>query len=129
VSRFQGGFSQPLCFRDWRSALFYAIYLMAPVLFKLFCPVMHKFKFPGLNLVKTLLTLFGYGNQPDFAQHAEVLRDGRLGQPQRYDQCADRNRPAPGEKFNDLTPPRLRDGVENVAGCCSTWHEDKYIPM
>jgi hypothetical protein len=102
--------------------LFDAIELMAPVLLKFLCPVVHAFQFLGVKLIQTLLALLVNRDQAHLAQHAEVLRNGWLRHRQGHDQSADRDGAAPGEHLEDLTPPRLRDGVEDVAGRWGTGH-------
>ena len=99
-----------------------AIELMAPVLFKSLGPIMHQFQLLGLKLIQTLLTVFADRNQAHLAQHAQVLRDSRLRHSQSHHESADRESPAPGEQFEDLTALWFRDGVENVAGSRSTGH-------
>jgi hypothetical protein len=53
--------------------LFDAVDLMAPVLLKLLCPIMHTFQLFGLELVQTLLALFSDCYETDLAEHTQVL--------------------------------------------------------
>src|SRR5262249_38890722 len=115
--------------RSSLGAFLNSVELMAPELFEGFHPVMHGFQLPGFEVVQALLALLRHRDDADLAQHAEVLGDSRLRQPERHDYRPDSQRSAPRQQIDDLPPPWLGNGVEYVGCCCCSRHRSNYIPI
>src|SRR6516165_5607343 len=109
-------------------ALLDAVQLLAPELFKGLDPVVHSFQLLRLEAVDTLLAVLEHRHQADLAQHAEVLGDRRLREAQRNDQRSDGQGPAPRQQLDDLPPPGLGDGVEDVGGGWRPRHASIIFP-
>jgi hypothetical protein len=110
------------------SALLDAVELMAPELFKGLYPVMHSFQLLRFQVVHALFALLDHGDHADLAQHAKVLRDSRLREPERYDQRSDSQGPAPRKQLDNLAPTGLGDGVEYVGCSRRTRHASIIFP-
>src|SRR5258708_34718438 len=84
-------------------------------------PVMHGFEFLRVETIHPSPALPVDRHNPDPAQHAEVFRDGRLGNLESLDQFPDRVRAAAPERVDDLAPPRLGNCVESIGRSCRSW--------
>ena len=86
-------------------------------------------KVESIAAVEAPAPLVAYVDQAHLAQHPQVLRDLRLGQPKPLDQVVDRPFPL-GEQIEDLPPAGLGHRVERVRrGCCSGHGRGVYIPI
>ena len=101
-------------------ALFDTVELVAPERFEGFCPVVHSFQLLGFQIVNALFALLYDRDQADFAEHAKVLRDGRLRKLQRYDQRSNCQGSSPRKQLDNLSATGLGDRVEYVGGGRST---------
>ncbi len=85
-------------------------------------PVLDLFEGTGVEPVVAVLTVFTHAHQAVVAQHLEVLRDGRLAEPEALDHLADADLAAlrvggdvPLEEHLQQVAPRpVRDHVEDV---------------
>src|SRR5579863_7427583 len=86
---------------------------MPPEALELARPFMQRPDRLGIGAIEHLPAGAAHVDQADVAQHAQVLRDGRLLELQRGDQVADRTLPE-REQGQDLAPARLGHGVEGI---------------
>ena len=70
-------------------ALLDPVKLAGPEPFEPRYPVAHGLQLTRIETVKALLAALTHRNQPDFAKHSQVLRDGRLRHPKPGHQLAD----------------------------------------
>jgi hypothetical protein len=89
---------------------------MRPEVFEFADPFMHVFQLLAFECVEPMLTLPFHGHNANIAKHGEMLGHGRLRQAQREHHRPHRQRAALREQFDDLTPPRLGDGAEDICG-------------
>src|SRR5580704_836811 len=96
-----------------------AIELMFPMSLERLDPVVDCSQLIGVQFVDAALPILAHGNQADLPEYSQVLRDGRLWHPESQDNCSDRQTASPRKQFDNLPPPRLRDGVKDVGsrGC------------
>src|SRR5262245_21168658 len=91
---------------------------MRPALLELLGSVVHRFQFPRVQAIQALPALFAHRDQADLAEHTQVLRHRRLGNPEPGHDLPDRLVPL-GQHVDDRAPPRFGDCVEYVrCGCC-----------
>src|SRR5262245_3960828 len=80
-------------------------------------PVVHRPEFLAVQAVHTTPAFPHDADQADFAEHAEVLGDLRLGPADLRDEPGDVTPTlAVGDGAEDLASPRLGDGSERVGG-------------
>src|ERR1700716_11552 len=77
----------------------------------------------GVGAVQLLAALAAHPDQPDVAQHAQVLGDGRLLQAEGCHDVSDGSL-APGEIGQNLPPARLSDRVEGIGGGARSCHDE-----
>src|SRR5260370_3766862 len=103
--------------------------LMGPVTFIGLHPIVHGLQLLRVEPVQPLLTTFCDGHNADLAQHAEMLRYRRLRDLHLPTHIADPPLPAAVQDADDLSPPRLRDCVEDIGGRRDSCHTVLYIPI
>src|SRR5262245_27645791 len=91
-------------------------------------PIMNRTQAISIERIHTLLTLLAHRNQAHLLQYAQMLRDSRLRQPERHHDCSHRKAAPPRQEINDLPPPRLRNGVEDIRGRRCTCHTAIIFP-
>src|SRR5262245_32726118 len=101
---------------------------MAPEVLERLGPVKHGFQLLWVEPVHALPTALFDGHDLDFTQDAEMFGHRRLREPEGNDQRADSDSPAPRQKFDDLPPPRLGNGVEDISGRGGAWHASIIFP-
>src|SRR5262249_26899028 len=101
---------------------------MAPEVLEQFDPVVHGFQLLGVQAVHALPAALVPGPPPDLAQQAQMLGHCRLRKSGSDDQCADGQAAAPRQHLDELPPPRLGDGVEDVGSRGRTWHAHIIFP-
>src|SRR2546425_2485382 len=85
-------------------------------------PVVHGLQLLRVELIQAVPALLSRRDDPHPAQHAEVLRHCRLGNPEFSDKFADRVHSTASQRVDDLAPPGLGNGVEDVRGSRRSWH-------
>src|SRR5262245_59027005 len=91
-------------------------------------PIMNRTQAISIERIHTLLTLLAHRNQAHLLQYAQMLRDSRLRQPERHHDRSHREAAPPRQEINDLPPPRLRNGVEDIRGRRCTCHTAIIFP-
>src|SRR5579871_4851898 len=92
-------------------------------------PVIDKLQVIVVEFIHATLALLVDSDQPHFAQDAQMLGNDRLRQSQRQDDGSHCQVSVLRQQINDLPPPRLGDGVENVRSRGGSWHGWYYIPI
>src|SRR5438270_12241760 len=75
----------------------------------------------GVGAVELLAAMTAHANEPDVAQHAKVLGDGRLLEAEGCDDVSDGPLGA-GEVGEDLAAAGLGDSVEGIGGGAGSGH-------
>jgi hypothetical protein len=110
-------------------AFFDSTDLVAPVSLVHFNPVVDGLEFAGVEPIETASASPTDGNQPDAAEDAEVLGDGRLREAEGVDQVSHGVFAAAGEQVDDPPAARFGDGVEDVGGRGCSCHAADNIPI
>src|SRR2546427_9745081 len=85
-------------------------------------PVVHGLQLLRVELIQAVPAVPARRDDPHPAQHAEVLRHWRLGNPEFFDQFANRVHSTASQRVDDLAPPGLGNGVKDVRGRRRSWH-------
>src|SRR5579863_10601631 len=78
----------------------------------------------GVGPVEFVPPLAAHADQANSAQYAQMLRDGRLVNPQLCNDVAYRTFPQ-RQVGQNLTPARFGYGVKGVGGSGRSWHKKK----
>src|SRR5688572_9712783 len=102
--------------------------LAAPVAFEHCAPFMNASELIGVGSIHGLPAFTTCRDQPDVAQHLQVLRDRWLIEFQRRGDLRHRMLLA-GNELEDVTAAWLGDGIERIRGGRGARHTDLYIPI
>src|SRR5215216_1701608 len=105
-----------------------ATQLTSPVALERSRPLMQRPQRISIGAIQHVASVTADVNQPDVAQHLQMLRNGRLSYPKRSGDVVDAAF-LRGEKFENLAATRFRDGVERIGGRCGSRHSDDHIPI
>jgi hypothetical protein len=95
--------------------------LIGPETLEILNPVMHGFKLLWVEPIQPALPGLVNINDTHFSQHAQVLRNSRLGKPELDHQLSNITLRPQREVIHNLPPPRFCDGVKNIGRCrCSS---------
>jgi hypothetical protein len=102
---------------------------LVPELLEAADPLVDRLQAARVEAVQPLLPGPAHANQPDLAQHAQVLGGARLGHAQRPREVVDRTLP-PLQEGQDLAPLGLRDRVERIRRRRHACHRARlYMPI
>ena len=108
---------------------FDAVEVVSPEALILLHPVMDRFQLLGVKAIQAKLSSLGHRNNSNFSEHAEVLRNGWLWNPERFDHLADSALVSVHQQVDNFASPRLGNCVEYVGGCRCSGHQLDYIPI
>ena len=94
---------------------------MPPQLLKRAGPLVQRPDGMGVRAIQHALAVSSSADEPDVAEHAQVLGYRGLWTVELFDEIADRPF-LECEQRQNLTPPRLSHGIENVGGGCGACH-------
>jgi hypothetical protein len=103
-------------------AFLHAVKLVTPEALEGLGPLVHGLERLGVGAVEAMAAVSAHAHQAHTAQHAEVLRDRRLIEPDGYHNLA-YVALVRGQKGEDLAAARLGDGVEWIGGGCGSRYD------
>jgi nitrile hydratase len=101
---------------------------VGPQLLVLGHPVVDGLERSTVQAVEPAPSVLADGNRAHLAEDAEVLGDERLNEAELGDEVVHRVLAA-GEDVEDLTPPRLRHGIERIGRRRCSCHDPQYISI